>query len=192
MSSRISRKQPGQIHETNRTSLESGPGNNQAGSVGRTDQHSLDVSRMARRIALLYRHFAEAMKEELGPSRAREITRKAIDAYGAQIGREVKEKNTAAGVPLSAANYADDIPAVGWVMEPEIVNGEATVRVNSCPIADELKGMDPELARIYCYVDQAKMEGYNPNLVYIHLKNMLDGDAFCRHVIRPRKRPPEK
>lgn len=150
-----------------------------------------NVSKMIRRLALLYKHFAETLQTELGPTRAREITRKAIDAYGAQIGREARERNTAAGIPLSAANYADDLPSVGWEMSPEMLNGEDVVKVTKCPLADELKGMDKELARIYCYVDQAKMEAYNPRLVYIHLKNMLDGDEFCRHVVRPRVRPKE-
>ncbi|MDL2271935.1 L-2-amino-thiazoline-4-carboxylic acid hydrolase [Desulfovibrio sp. OttesenSCG-928-I05] len=150
-----------------------------------------NVSKMIRRLALLYKHFAETLHTELGPARARELTRKAIDAYGAQIGREAKERNVAAGIPLSAANYADDLPSVGWEMNAEMLNGEDMVKVTKCPIADELKGMDKELARIYCYVDQAKMDAYNPCLAYIHLKNMLDGDEFCRHVVRPRKRPRE-
>ena len=156
-----------------------------------SEQHAADISKLIRRIALLYRHFAETLQEELGAPRGRAIVRKAIESYGTQIGREAKEKNITAGIPLSAANYVEDIPAAGWDTEPETFNGEAAVRVNKCPLADELKGMDPELARIYCYVDQAKMEAYNTHLAYIHLKNILDGDDFCRHVIRPKVRPKE-
>ena len=161
-----------------------------AGQSGQSTEAE-NVSKMIRRLALLYRHFAETLQEELGHAKAREITRKAIDAYGAQIGREARERNVASRIPLSAANYADDLPSVGWEMSPEMMNGEDMVKVTKCPLADELKEMDRELARIYCYVDQAKMDAYNPRLVYIHLKNMLDGDEFCRHVIRPRMRSAE-
>lgn len=151
-----------------------------------TPNETSDISKMIRRLALLYRHFSETLERELGPEKARPLIRKAIDAYGAQIGREARERNVDAGIPLSAANYKDDLPSVGWETEPETILGEACTRVTRCPLADELRSIDPALARIYCYVDQAKMQAYNPKLVYIHLKNILDGDDFCRHTVRPK------
>ena len=48
---------------------------------------------------------------------------------------------------------------------------------------------DTETARLYCFVDQAKMKAFNPDYEYIHLKNILDGDPVCELVIRPVEKP---
>lgn len=45
-----------------------------------------------------------------------------------------------------------------------------------------------KIGYIYCYVDQAKYEGYNKELKCFHDKNVLDGDDCC--IIRVQK--PEK
>jgi hypothetical protein len=153
------------------------------------DNAAADVRKAVRRLALLYKHVARTLQRECGPAKAGDLLRKAIDAYGAQIGREARERALSAGLALSAANYSDDLPSVGWETEPECVNGEICTRVTVCPLADELRDLDPALARIYCYVDQAKMRAYNPELAYLHLKNMLDGDGCCLHAVRPQAGP---
>ena len=42
------------------------------------------------------------------------------------------------------------------------------------------------LGRLYCFVDQAKQEAYNPDYEFLHLKNVLDGDPYCVFALRQR------
>ena len=70
--------------------------------------------------------------------------------------------------------------------EKIVVDGEERIRVHHCPLASEwLEWSDPQKARLYCFVDQAKMKGFNPGYEYIHIKNLLDGDPYCELVVRP-------
>lgn len=148
------------------------------------DAATADVGRAIRRLALLYRHFAETLEKELGPEKARQIVRKAVYAYGGQIGREAAARTKAKGLPLTPENFSDDLPAVGWVSHPETVDGETVTRMDVCPLADEWQDMEPELATLYCCVDQAKMEAYNPEYTYVHLNKKTAGDDVCRLAVR--------
>ncbi len=44
------------------------------------------------------------------------------------------------------------------------------------------------MGKIYCFVDQAKYEAYNPELQCVHVKNVMDGDTYCELAVRPKKR----
>ena len=145
---------------------------------------SENITRALRRIAILYQHFAETLQKELGKDTAKELILKAIYAYGGQIGREAREKALARGLALTPENYPDDLPTIGWTKTVEEADGETVAVVSVCPLASEWQDMDPELAALYCFVDQAKMQAYNPEFTYIHLGNILDGDPCCRLVVR--------
>lgn len=146
-----------------------------------------DVAKAIRRLALLYRHFAETLHAELGAERAKEIIAASVAAYGAQIGNEARAATLAKGLPLTPENFSDDLPAVGWLFAAEEINGETVTRMDYCPLAHEWADMDPALAALYCGVDQAKMEAYNPDYTYAHLNKISDGDPVCRLVVRRRK-----
>lgn len=148
-----------------------------------------DAARAIRRLALLYRHFAETIAGELEPGRAREIILKAISAYGGQIGREARQRAEAKGLPLIPENFSDDLPITGWACHEEDIDGERVTRMDVCPLADEWRGMAPGLAALYCCVDQAKMEAFNPEFTYAHLSKQTDGDPVCRLVARRKDRP---
>ncbi len=143
-----------------------------------------NVRRALHRTALLYQHFAQTLHAELGPEKAKELILHAIYSYGAQIGAEAKARTLAKGLPLTAENYSDDLPTIGWQSQTDLVDGENVTTVSCCPLAEEWKDMDQELAGLYCYVDQAKMQAYNPDLCYVHLSKLLDGDGCCRLVVR--------
>ncbi len=149
--------------------------------------HKEDVLRSLRRAALIYKHFAETLVAELGKEKAVPLVRKAVEAYGKQIGEESRGRAQAKGLELTPQNYQDDLPGVGWEMVPATVNGEAVTEVRVCPLADFWKDMDQDLARLYCYVDQAKMRAYNPDLEYVHLSNQLDGCKVCHLAVRKKK-----
>jgi nitroreductase len=147
-----------------------------------------NIQRALRRGALIYHYFCEMLVEELGEERGKELIRKAVDAYGERIGREAQKKAQDKGLPLTPENFESDLPDDAWTTENVIVEGEERVRVHHCPLAAEWKAWgNPDIARLYCYVDQAKMKGFNPEYDYIHIKNLLEGDPYCELTIRKKK-----
>ena len=149
-----------------------------------TDAHQEDVRRALHRAALLYRHFAETLDRELGREKALELITKTVWSYGTAVGEAARERTGAKGLPLTPENFSDDLPSIGWVFRAATMDGEAVTEITACAFAEEWADMDPELARPYCFVDQSKMEAYNPEFTCVHLMNRLDGDAFCRLAVR--------
>lgn len=149
-----------------------------------TDQ----VMLMATRMATLYIHFSEVIIEELGEEKGKDLIKNAIMSYGAECGARVREKALEKGLSLDAKNYGavPDLPSLLWKGEkadyspPE---GDA-IKVSFCPLAHYWKGVHKEeLGRIYCFVDEAKYESFNPELKCTHIKNILEGDPYCEMVI---------
>jgi predicted ArsR family transcriptional regulator len=142
-----------------------------------------------RRAALIYHYFAKTLIDELGEDRGRELILKAVNAYGEHIGKASRRRAQEKGLALSPQNYQEDLPKMAWEAEPVTVDGEDRTRVHHCPLAAEWLAMgESRNARLYCFVDQAKMAAFNPEFEYIHLKNMLDGDPYCEMVVRPASR----
>jgi nitroreductase/predicted hydrocarbon binding protein len=138
-----------------------------------------------RRAALLYHCFSKTLVKEYGEERGEELIRKAIDEYGGSIGGEARKKAQKKGLSLTPENFASDLPDIAWGVESVVIDGEERVRVHHCPLAAEWhKWSDPKMARLYCYVDQAKIKAYNPDYEYVHIKNILDGDPYCELAIR--------
>lgn len=147
------------------------------------------IRRGLRRAALIYHHFADTLIREMGEEKGKELIRKAVDAYGFQIGREARQKAEIKDLELTPENFQGDLPEMAWQTETVTVAGEERIRVHHCPLAKEwLEWGDAGQARLYCFVDQAKMKGFNPDYEYIHIKNLLDGDPFCELVVRPVKK----
>ena len=146
------------------------------------------IRRGLRRAALIYNFFAATIIDELGEEKGTTLIRKAVEAYGQYIGRTSKAKALEKGLPLLPENFQDDLPMMAWEAETVVVDGEERVRIHHCPLAVEWIALgEPKRARTYCFVDQAKMAGFNPDYEYVHLKNVLDGDPYCELVVRPRK-----
>lgn len=150
-----------------------------------------EVKLMARRAALLHHYFSKAIIDRLGEEEGKELIKEAIWAYGRHCGRAVREGVEAMGLPLTDENFGRvrDLPKVGWEMSKiALENGEERSVATFCPLAAIFKELGPEgeeLGRLYCYVDQAKYEAYNPEKAFIHAKNVLDGDPYCEFVIGP-------
>jgi len=139
-----------------------------------------------RRTALLYHYFARTLVEELGEERGKALIRKAIDAYGAHIGKDARRKADERGLSLTPENFGNDLPMLAWRTERVVVEGEERMRVHQCPLAKEWLALgEGKRARPYCYVDQAKMHAFNPDYEYVHVRNILDGDPYCELVVRP-------
>ena len=151
-----------------------------------TTEEAADEIRLAlRRAALIYHHFARTLVEELGEERGRELIKKSIESYGSQVGCEARRKALSRKLDLKPENFESDLPKYVWQTEEVVVDGERRSRVHFCPLAAEwLSQGDAKTARLYCFVDQAKMTAFNPDYEYVHLKNLLDGDPYCELVIR--------
>jgi nitroreductase len=145
------------------------------------------IRRALRRMALIYHSFASILIEELGRNRGEEIIKKAVETYGTRIGQEARKEAQEKGWEPTPDKFKSDLPDLAWESEEVEIDGEKRTRVYHCPLAAEwLEWGDSKLARLYCFVDQAKMQGYNPDYEYIHLKNLLDGDPYCELMVRPK------
>ncbi|HHV42501.1 MAG TPA: L-2-amino-thiazoline-4-carboxylic acid hydrolase [Clostridiaceae bacterium] len=138
------------------------------------DKHLRDVHIMAERLAILYYRMVKNIIAEVGEERAEELVKKIIWEYGTDCGLNARKHVESLGEEAKLENFhlGNDLPSVGWTLEDD--------RILYCPFADTWKKLDFEKwGRLYCFVDQAKYEGYNPDLRCFHDKNVLDGDDYC-------------
>jgi len=154
------------------------------------EEAARQVQSMITRLAWLHYAFARTLMKELGDKKGKELSKKAVALYGELVGKKAKEKTLAKGLPLTRENYSDDLPSLGWGDSERVeVEGEKRGRVYTCYLAKVWKELgDPEIGRLYCFVDQAKYEAYNPELVCVHVKNVLDGDPYCELAVRTKKK----
>ncbi|MBP1716497.1 MAG: hypothetical protein H6Q42_4700 [Deltaproteobacteria bacterium] len=153
------------------------------------EEATRQVLSIVNRMALLHYSYAKTLIRELGARKGKEVTRKAIDFYGRQVGKQVRERTKAKGLQTLLENYQEDLPLLGWNMEKVVVDGEPRVRIYDCNLAKAWNKLGaPGLGRLYCYMDQAKYTAYNPKLECVHAQNTLDGDPCCELAIRARKK----
>jgi len=155
-----------------------------------TKEEALRQIRLSlRRTSLMYHYFSKVILEDLGEERGTALIRKAIHEYGFHIGRDARRKVDEKGLAPVAENFESDLPMLAWNREAVIVQGEKRVRIHHCPLGEEwLQLGSGQTARLYCFVDQAKTQAFNPDYEYIHIKNILDGDPYCEMVIRSLKK----
>jgi len=139
------------------------------------------------RVAMLYYHFADTLVRELGEEKGKELIRKAIAAYGTEVGERQRRRVSEAGYAVSCENYkvVPDLPTMAWSQEgmPTLVRRGKEMPV--CPLAKYWieKGAS-DLGRLYCYVDQAKYSTFDPACECRHLENVLEGDDRCLIVVK--------
>jgi predicted hydrocarbon binding protein len=154
------------------------------------DEAFSQLKSMITRTALIHYAFTKTIIDELGKEKGKELAKKAIRLYGQMVGKKVRENTLAKGLPTLAENFQNDLPALGWAdREKVVVEGEKRARVHTCYLAETWKELGvPEIGRLYCFVDQAKYEAYNPELECLHTKNVLDGDPYCELAVRSKKK----
>ena len=147
------------------------------------------MKNMVKRTALLHSAFTETLIAELGEEKGKALARKAIKRYGDSVGRQAKQRAETKGLPNTRENFQDDLPSLGWPKREKVeVEGEKRARVHVCYLAEAWKEWGvPEIGRLYCFVDQAKYESFNPELQCVHVKNVLDGDPYCEIAVRRKK-----
>ena len=157
------------------------------------DQWEQDVWLMARRTALLFLQFSRAIIDRMGEEEGKEFVKQVVMDYGRECGRVVREGTEKLGLGPTPENFhaIPDLPSRGWRRETvTLPSGREQVQTKVCPLAIVFAEQGEEdLGRIYCWVDQAKVDGYNEELECVHAHNVLDGDPFCEIVIRRKPGP---
>ena len=146
------------------------------------EEATLEVVRMARRMALMYHYVSVVLQEKLGKDLAKSVLKEAIWRYGTECGSSVRKGVQEMGLPLTVDNYGKvrDLPKYGWQLG-DAPSGQHPP-VTYCPLAAVwLEKGSQEFGRIYCYVDQAKYKAYN-GVRCIHSKNILEGDGYCEFL----------
>ena len=146
------------------------------------------VQDMVRRVALLHLSYARTLVEELGQEQGRELITQAIWDYGTEIGRRTRQRVEELGLEPTVENLGrgSDLSPIGFEGGKTTVDGEPRSLVLGCPLAEVWRehGED-ELGGLYCLVDPAKMQAYDPNWTMVHTKKIPNGDECCEIAVRP-------
>lgn len=143
------------------------------------------VKQFAAFSAHLYYHLAKAVVDRFGEEGKKAVS-EGIHAFGKARGERVRNKVLEKGLPNTMSNeylYHDlPIGSTAWTAMSWEEGEKHFTNVIVCPFAEtwkELGGDAPELGKLYCAVDYAIWEGYNPNISYTLSTNVLDGAPCC-------------
>jgi GrpB-like predicted nucleotidyltransferase (UPF0157 family) len=143
---------------------------------------------MSRRVALLHMAYARTLVDALGEEQGRALIEKAVGAYGKLIGERMRAKAEAMGLQptLDNLSLASDLSPLAFPSERVVVGGEARTRSQTCILHDVWREYGEEqLGSLYCLVDPAKMQAYDPGYTMVHVLKLPDGDACCEIAVRP-------
>ena len=161
----------------------------EADTEGGSTEEALEGARnMARRLALLHMAYARTLADALGEEAGRALIGRAVRAYGERIGERTRQRVEALGLEPTPANFGAgaDLPRALFPAETVEVEGEVRSRSQGCVLYDVWREYgEEELGALYCLVDPAKMEGYDPGWTMVHTRRLPLGDACCEMAVRP-------
>ncbi len=135
------------------------------------------VRQVGYQVGLLFYHFAKTIIKELGEANGKRLVLEAIRSYGTERGKAIREKVENVGLELTIENFAkfSDLPASGWEHTEE--------GTSYCCYAEAWmdRGVE-DLGRLYCEVDFALIEAFNPKIRAKRVESILDGDPCCKVV----------
>lgn len=143
------------------------------------------VQQMSELMANLYYYITKEMIDTYGDG-AKAVIARAMVAFGHARGRRIAEKAAAHGAPLTIENldkYYDMPITEGWEPQRAYFADHKDNITKSCTFANVWKEKDwAEVGHIYCLVDTAIREGYNENIQFCPIKNILEGDEVCQSL----------
>lgn len=142
---------------------------------------------VVRRLALLHMAYARTLVDALGEEEGRRLVEQAIRRYGALIGERTRQRVEAQGLEPTPEHFAagSDLSPLLFPSEPAVAEGERRSRSASCLLAEVWAEYGEEaLGALYCLVDPAKMEAYNPAWTMVHTRRLPLGDACCEFAVR--------
>lgn len=140
-----------------------------------------------RRLAFYHATMVEVLREKFGDDEGRKIAHEIVDRYGRKIGTVARERTDAKGLEPTPLNYSEDLPFLGFDAE-RVSEDPLTIRVTGCPLAKVWQELGVEEdGSLYCWVDQAKYDEYNPKLACTHETHcMRDGKKYCDVMVKPK------
>ena len=143
---------------------------------------------LARRIALLHMCYARTLVDALGDERGVALVEVAIRTYGTLVGQRTRDRVEALGhAPTpDAFGLGSDLSPLAFPSERVVVDGEPRSRSWECVLAEVWREYGEQaLGSLYCLVDPAKMQAYNPGWTMVHTRKIADGDPYCEMAVRP-------
>lgn len=147
---------------------------------------------MARRVALLHMSYARTLVDALGEERGKALIQKAIWAYGTYIGQRTRARVVALGHAPTPEAFVlgSDLSPLVFPTEKVVIDGEPRSRATHCVLAEVWREYsEEELGSLYCLVDPAKMQAYNPAWTMVHTSRIPAGDPYCDIAVRPVAKP---
>lgn len=140
---------------------------------------------MARLVALLFHYFAEEAENTLGEEAGRALVTRAISNMGRERGKQIRQRVDAAGEEPTLENLFKfyDLPiGEAWQSQGGRVGDRFIKTYTYCPLAEVWKELGDEARGIlYCDIDLAIIEGYNPDITIRPVKNVQSGDERCEY-----------
>jgi hypothetical protein len=114
-----------------------------------------------------------------------------VKQFGKRRGKEIAELVKSKGKELTLKNfmiYNTFNSSDTAKYKINIVEGNVEVVIRSCIFCDGCEDWDKkEFGKIYCeYIDQAIMEGYNPDIKFELLSSLTHGEKRCiqRYIVK--------
>ena len=149
------------------------------------DRPCTPLQGMARLAALLFHYFAQEAERTLGAEAGRALVARAIYNMGRDRGRQIRQRVDAAGLEPTLENMFKfyDLPiGEAWQSQSERVGNRLVKTFTYCPLAEVWRELgDEEHGVLYCEIDRAIVEGYNPAIAIRPAKNMQRGDERCEY-----------
>lgn len=152
-----------------------------------TDEARKAIEAMSRRVGLLHLCYARRLVLELGEERGRKLIKQAIWDYGTEVGKATRKRVEDLGLEPTPANMGSgsDLSPIGFDHQRVNVGGEFRIQSLNCVLADVWREYnEEELGQLYCLVDPAKMQAYDPELTLVHTKRIPLGDEYCEFAVR--------
>jgi hypothetical protein len=149
------------------------------------------VEDIVRRLALLHQSYARVLVEALGEEQGTALVREAIRLYGTRVGERTRARVIARGIEPTIANMrqGSDLSPLGFVSEEVVVEGERRTRNRRCVLAETWHEYGEDaLGSLYCLVDPAKAQAYDPAWTMVHTLKIPDGAPYCEMALRRRNR----
>lgn len=134
--------------------------------------------------AYMFYFLANKMLEKLGTEAGSEAVKEAITEFGRFRGEKVREKVLAAGLEPTMDNeyMFHDLPIGSAIWDASSrMDGDVKVsEIRRCPFGNVWKEMKADhIGKLYCPIDYAIWEGYNPDIRYSCDRCIFDGDPTC-------------
>lgn len=143
------------------------------------------VQQMSVLMAHMYYHLTKEMIDAYGDS-AKDVIAKAMMAFGYTRGQRIAEKAKVDGAPLTIENldnYYDMPITAGWDPQRAYYKDHKDNITACCTFANVWKELDwAEVGHLYCLVDASIREGFNENIKFCPVKNILLGDEYCQSL----------